>query len=81
MRLRPDRGLHAFRLLLGTVAGTPLTSRPTEDWYVIILKTLGFFILTAIAEIANCHLPCVWLRKSGSAWLLIPAAVSLASFA
>ena len=37
--------------------------------------------MTAIAEIVGCYLPYVWLRKGGSPWLLIPAALSLAIFA
>ena len=47
----------------------------------IVLKTLGLFVLTAIAEIVGCYLPYVWLRKNGSPWLLVPAAASLALFA
>ena len=46
-----------------------------------ILKTLALFIATAVAEIVGCYLPYLWLRKAGSAWLLVPAAVSLAAFA
>jgi small multidrug resistance family-3 protein len=48
---------------------------------VLILKTVGLFVLTAIAEIVGCYLPYLWLKKNGAAWLLIPAAVSLALFA
>jgi len=48
---------------------------------MILLKTLGLFIVTAVAEIVGCYLPYLWLRKDGSAWLLIPAALSLALFA
>jgi small multidrug resistance family-3 protein len=48
---------------------------------VLILRTFVLFVLTAVAEILGCYLPYVWLRKSGSPWLLIPAAVSLAVFA
>ncbi len=48
---------------------------------MIMLRTLVLFILTAIAEILGCYLPYVWLRKGGSAWLLVPAALSLAVFA
>ena len=47
---------------------------------MILLKTLGLFIVTAVAEIVGCYLPYLWLRKDGSAWLLIPAALSLALF-
>ena len=46
-----------------------------------VARTLGLFILTALAEIVGCYLPYLWLRKNGSVWLLVPAAVSLALFA
>lgn len=46
-----------------------------------ILRTLGLFILTALAEIVGCYLPYLWLKQDKSAWLLIPAAASLALFA
>lgn len=45
------------------------------------LKTVALFIVTAIAEIVGCYLPYLWLRQSGSIWLLLPAALSLALFA
>ena len=45
-----------------------------------LAKTLGLFTLTAVAEILGCYLPYLWLRKDGSAWLLLPAAASLAAF-
>ncbi len=48
---------------------------------MILLKTLGLFILTALVEILGCYLPYLWLRKGHSAWLLLPAALSLAVFA
>ena len=48
---------------------------------VILAKTLGLFLVTAVAEIVGCYLPYLWLRKDGSAWLLLPAAVCLALFA
>ena len=44
-------------------------------------KTIGLFLITALAEIVGCYLPYLWLRKGGSAWLLVPAAASLALFA
>ena len=44
-------------------------------------RTAGLFVLTAIAEIVGCYLPYLWLKKQGSPWLLIPAALSLAAFA
>ncbi|MEN1927656.1 YnfA family protein [Luteimonas sp. MJ250] len=46
-----------------------------------ILKILGLFIATALAEIIGCYLPYLWLRQDRSAWLLLPAALSLALFA
>ena len=46
----------------------------------LLLKTIGLFFVTALAEITGCFLPWLWLRKSGPAWLLIPAAASLALF-
>jgi len=45
------------------------------------VKTLLLYLLTAVAEIVGCYLPYLWLRKGGSAWLLLPAALSLALFA
>lgn len=43
-------------------------------------KTLLLFVLTALAEIAGCYLPYLWLRHDKSAWLLLPAALCLALF-
>jgi small multidrug resistance family-3 protein len=48
---------------------------------VVILRTLGLFVMTAIAEIVGCYLPYLWLKRDGSVWLLVPAAASLALFA
>jgi small multidrug resistance family-3 protein len=48
---------------------------------VFELKTLFLFLATAIAEIVGCYLPYLWIKQGRSAWLLIPAAVSLALFA
>lgn len=45
------------------------------------LRTLGLFVLTALAELAGCYLPWLWLKEGKSAWLLLPAAASLAVFA
>lgn len=46
-----------------------------------LLQTLGLFVVTAVAEILGCYLPYLWLKKDASAWLLLPAAASLALFA
>jgi small multidrug resistance family-3 protein len=45
------------------------------------LQTVLLFVLTALAEIVGCYLPWLWLKKGASAWLLLPAAASLALFA
>ena len=47
---------------------------------MLIAKTIGLFVLTALAEIIGCYLPYLWLRQQRSAWLLAPAALSLAIF-
>ena len=44
------------------------------------LKTVGLFIITALAEIVGCYLPYLWLREGKTIWLLVPAALSLAAF-
>lgn len=46
-----------------------------------MIKTFLLYVLTAVAEILGCYLPWLWLKQGGSAWLLLPAAVSLAAFA
>jgi len=47
----------------------------------MLAKTLALFVVTAIAEIVGCYLPYVWLKKGGSAWLLVPGIASLLLFA
>lgn len=46
-----------------------------------LLRITLLFALTACAEIFGCYLPYLWLKENKSAWLLIPAAFSLACFA
>lgn len=46
-----------------------------------LLKTFILFVVTAFAEIVGCYLPYLWLKQDRTAWLLIPAAASLALFA
>lgn len=46
-----------------------------------MLRTVALYAITALAEIIGCWLPWLWLRRGGSAWLLIPAPLSLALFA
>lgn len=48
---------------------------------VTVAKTSALFVATAVAEIVGCYLPYLWLRHGKSAWLVVPAAVSLAIFA
>ncbi|MCL4799456.1 MAG: YnfA family protein [Burkholderiales bacterium] len=42
--------------------------------------TAGLFVVTAIAEIVGCYLPYLWLKDRAPAWVLLPAAASLALF-
>lgn len=46
----------------------------------MLIKTALLFFITALAEITGCFLPWLWLKKGASAWLLVPAALSLALF-
>ena len=45
------------------------------------IKTILLFLVTAVAEIVGCYLPYLWLTQGKSAWLIVPAALSLALFA
>ena len=45
-----------------------------------MLKITLLFVATAVAEIVGCFLPYLWMRKDGSIWLLVPAAISLSVF-
>lgn len=45
------------------------------------MRTLLLYALTALAEIVGCWLPWLWLKQGRPAWLLLPAAASLALFA
>ena len=45
------------------------------------IKTVLQFAVTAVAEILGCYLAYLWLRQGKPAWLLLPAAASLAAFA
>ncbi|MEX0439205.1 YnfA family protein [Providencia rettgeri] len=44
------------------------------------IKIIGLLFITALAEIAGCYFPYLWMKKQGGAWLLIPAALSLMLF-
>jgi small multidrug resistance family-3 protein len=46
-----------------------------------MLKISALFAITALAEIVGCYLPWLVLRQGKTAWLLLPAAASLALFA
>ena len=46
-----------------------------------LAKLSALFAVTALAEIIGCYLPWLVLKDAKSAWLLVPAAVSLAMFA
>ena len=46
-----------------------------------LLRVAGLFAVTALAEIVGCYLPWLVLKQGRSAWLLVPAAASLALFA
>jgi len=48
---------------------------------VELLRLVGLFALTALAEILGCYLPWLVLKQGRSALLLVPAALSLALFA
>lgn len=45
------------------------------------MKTFGLYVATALAEIAGCYLPYLWLREGRPAWLMVPGAMSLSLFA
>src|SRR5690606_34984559 len=63
------------------VSGALLLSGRSAQWNTaVVLKTVALFVLTAVAEIVGCFLPYLWLRKSASAWVLVPAAISLIAF-
>ena len=46
-----------------------------------LIKLTFLFGMTALAEIVGCYLPWLVLKQGKSAWLLLPAALSLALFA
>ena len=46
-----------------------------------LLRVGTLFVITAVAEILGCYVVFLWLRHDRSAWLLLPAAASLALFA
>jgi small multidrug resistance family-3 protein len=46
-----------------------------------LIRYTALFALTALAEIVGCYLPWLVLKQNKPAWLLLPAAASLALFA
>src|SRR5690606_27800760 len=65
----------------GTARGACVATRTAHpSTHNPAMKTFLLFAATALAEILGCYLPYLWLRKGGSAWLLLPAAASLALF-
>lgn len=46
-----------------------------------LIKITALFVATALAEIVGCYLPWLVVRDGRTAWLLLPAAVSLGLFA
>ena len=46
-----------------------------------LLRTGALFVATACCEISGCYLVFLWLRLSRTPWLLLPAALSLSTFA
>ena len=80
-RVNPEnRGQRFARSIKNSVASqAPL---PDEDIHTLAMaNTLLLFIATALAEIVGCYLPWLWLKQGKPAWLLLPAAASLALFA
>lgn len=43
-------------------------------------KMIVLFFITALAEIAGCYFPYLWMKKQGGPWLLLLAALSLMLF-
>ncbi|HEY9279069.1 MAG TPA: YnfA family protein [Eoetvoesiella sp.] len=46
-----------------------------------LIKLCVLFAVTALAEIIGCYLPWLVFKQGRTAWLLLPAALSLALFA
>jgi small multidrug resistance family-3 protein len=46
-----------------------------------VIQTFALFLVAAFAEILGCYLAYLWLRQGRPAWVLLPAAGSLAAFA
>lgn len=46
----------------------------------MVFRIVALFVITAVAEILGCYLPYLWLRDRAGVWVIVPAALSLASF-
>lgn len=46
----------------------------------MFVRTAALFIVTALAEVAGCYLPFLWLRHGRTPLVLLPAAIALAAF-
>lgn len=46
----------------------------------MILRAVGLFLVTAIAELLGSYLMYLWLRQEKPAWLAIPAILSFVVF-
>jgi small multidrug resistance family-3 protein len=58
-----------------------ILSLMTLTWSIpFVLNIFLLFFATAACEIIGCFLPYLCLRKGGSLWLLLPAAMCLALF-
>lgn len=59
----------------------PRLKAPNDDRCAhFFARTFGLFFATAVAELIGCYSPLLWLTGKGPAWLLGPAALSLAIF-
>jgi small multidrug resistance family-3 protein len=66
---------------MGDRGELPAALRYHAGAMLIVLRTAALFFLTACAEITGCFLFYECWRQHRSAWLLVPAAVSLGLFA
>jgi small multidrug resistance family-3 protein len=53
----------------------------TMELLKVAILVAILFAVTAVAEIVGCYLPWLVMKQDKSAWLLLPAALSLALFA
>ena len=93
LRPHPPKFLSSFSCIARSQGDTPYNGKDREcstlkhskdrvtRIMAFVFKTVGLFIVTAIAEIVGCYLPYLWLKERASAFALIPAALSLATFA